>query len=378
LIWLSATMGPGIHTRATRCSRDFRKAGGLTAAWLKVVIWCWNERPATRGRTLELTGSGVNMTGSIQQQLARRVAKALQRLASVVALGAIGCSAMVQAADTFTAIPLADNIHLVQGPAGNTLVAADSDGLILIEGVPAEQADDYLAFVKQLTGQGRIKALVNTHWHPESAGLNATLAGTGTQVIAHFNTRQWLGSTIRQRGDTILHTPVAPEDLPDTVFHDKYSIPFGSGSIELGYLLQAHTDGDIYASFPQQKIFFTGPVLRADGWSVVDETTTGFIGGMMDALEAIDAMTAADTTFVTAGGPAMDKAGFTVLKNLYKGLYDAMVAELRKARSAEEVVIANPAAGLKPEWGDASAFLDQGFRSFYGHLRNTRHVGVMP
>jgi hypothetical protein len=55
-----------------------------------------------------------------------------------------------------------------------------------------------------------------------------------------------------------------------------------------------------------------------------------------------------------------------------------MVALLRQSRSAEEVVIANPAVGLKPEWGDPSEFLDEGFRSFYGHLRDTRHVGVMP
>lgn len=278
----------------------------------------------------------------------------------------------------FSASEVAEHVHLVQGAAGNTLVAVDSDGLILVEGVPAGQAEAYLDFVRELTGQQRIKVLVNTHWHPESAGLNAHLAGTGTQVIAHFNTRQWLGATIRQRGDTILHTPVAADALPNTVFHDRYSIPFRDGSIELGYLIHAHTDGDIYASFPDQKLFFTGPVLRADGWSVVDEATNGFIGGMLDALVAIDGMTQADTRIVPASGPVLDKAANGELLALYQGLFDAMVAELRKSRSAAEVVIANPAAGLKPEWGDASDFLDQGFRSFYGHLRSTRHVGVMP
>lgn len=308
------------------------------------------------------------------------------RLAGAVRIQALWLSLLLagawvlpaQAATEFSATQVAEHVHQVQGPAGNTLVAVDSDGLILIEGVPAEQADDYLAFVRELTDETRIKVLVNTHWHPESAGLNASLAGTGTQVIAHANTKQWLGSTIRQRGDTILHTPVAADDLPDTIFYDKYSIPFRNGSIELGYLLQAHTDGDIYALFPQQKLLFTGPVLRADGWSVVDETTNGFIGAMLDALLALDALVADDFTVVTAGGPALDKAGYTQLVALYQGLFDAMVAELRKSRSAEEVVIANPAAGLKPEWGDPSAFLDQGFRSFYGHLRSTRHVGVMP
>jgi glyoxylase-like metal-dependent hydrolase (beta-lactamase superfamily II) len=301
-----------------------------------------------------------------------------RRLRSVVLLAGLVLGCEAGAAGRFSATELADHVHLVQGPSGNTLVAVDTDGLVLIEGVPAELADEYLDFVRELGGQQRIKALVNTHWHPESAGLNASVAGSGAQVIAHFNTRQWLGATIRKRGETILHTPVAKEALPDTVFHDNYSLPFRDGSIELGYLIHAHTDGDIYASFPQQQLFFTGPVLRADGWTVVDEATNGFIGGMMDALDAIDAMTTVATRIVPASGPVLDKAAFTELKTLYKDLFDAMVAELRKARSAEEVVAANPAAGLKPEWGDASDFLDQGFRSFYGHLRSSRHVGVMP
>jgi hypothetical protein len=52
-----------------------------------------------------------------------------------------------------------------------------------------------------------------------------------------------------------------------------------------------------------------------------------------------------------------------------------MVALLRQSKSPDEVIIANPAQGLKPEWGDPTAFLDEGFRSFYGHLRNGRQIG---
>src|SRR5690606_2935419 len=146
------------------------------------------------------------------------------------------------AAEAFTGSELADHLYLVTGPSGNTLVAADTDGLILVEGVPAALASDYLAFVTDLTGDTRIKSLVNTHWHPESAGLNAALAGDGIDIIAHANTRQWLGATIRVRGEEIIHTPVPEEQLPNRTFHSELSIPFRGASIELGYLLHAHTD----------------------------------------------------------------------------------------------------------------------------------------
>lgn len=281
-------------------------------------------------------------------------------------------------ADTFSATSLADNLWLVTGPSGNTLVANDSDGLVLIEGVPAAYGDEYLAFVKRTAGTDRIKALVNTHWHPESSGLNATLRAQGVDVIAHFNTMQWLGATIRRRGEEILHTPVPAAALPNKTFHDTLSIPFRGATIELGYLLQAHTDGDVYAWFPAQKVLYTGPAVRSDAWSTVDEATNGWIGGLMDGYDELAGFAADDVRIVPASGAVLDRAGFEAQMTLYKNLMAEMVNLLRQARSAEEVVMANPAVGLKPEWGSPDEFLDQGFRSFYGHLRDTRHVGQMP
>jgi glyoxylase-like metal-dependent hydrolase (beta-lactamase superfamily II) len=282
------------------------------------------------------------------------------------------------AAETFSSEQLADHVHLVKGPSGNTMVAVDADGLILIEGVPAELADAYLGFIEQLTGEARIKTLVNTHWHPESSGLNAALAAEGAEIIAHANTRQWLSATIRKRGEEIIHTPVPEAELPTVIFYDKHSIPFRNNSIELGHLLQAHTDGDIYAFFPAANILYTGPAVRTDTWSTVDETTNGFMGGLTDAYDTLALIINADTRIIPGSGALLDKTGFDTQMTLYKNLMVEMVALLRSGRSAEEVVIANPAVGLNPEWGDSSAFLDQGFRSFYGHLRNSRHLGTMP
>lgn len=302
----------------------------------------------------------------------------IKRLFHVFVLATMALSIHANAADQFSARELAEHLYLITGPSGNTLVAADTDGLILVEGVPAEFAEDYLAFVRETAGDTRIKALINTHWHPESTGLNAALAGQDVEIIAHANTRQWLGATIRKRGEEILHTPVPEAQLPDRTFYSDLSVPFRGASIELGYLLHAHTDGDIYAHFPAHDILYTGPAVRSDSWSSVDEATNGFIGGLMDAYDALAALITDQTRIVPSSGPLLDKAGFDTQMTMYKNLMTEMVTLLRQSRSAEEVVIANPATGLKPEWGDPAEFLDQGFRSFYGHLRNGRHVGTMP
>jgi len=215
-----------------------------------------------------------------------------------------------------------------------------------------------------------------SHWHPEVTGLNAILGPQGVEIIAHENTRQWLGTTIRERGEKILHTPLPENQLPVTTFYwGSIDVPFRGDVIEVGYLLQSHTDGDIYAYFREADVLFTGPVIRTDGWAAVDESTNGFIGGITDAYDTLGTIVGEGTVIVPSSGELIGKTEFDELAVLYEGLKEEMVVLLRQSRGPDEVLMANPAQGLKPEWGDPSEFLDEGFRSFYGHLRNGRQIG---
>jgi len=281
-----------------------------------------------------------------------------------------------RAAENFTSTEVADDIYVVTGPAGNTMVAADEDGLILVDGVPAQYADEYLAFVEDVTGIEHVKTLILSHWHPEVTGLNAILGPQGVEIIAHENTRQWLGTTIRERGETVVHSPMPDNTLPNRTFYwGELDVPFGNDVIQVGYLLQSHTDGDIYAWVKGADVLYTGPVIRTDSWATVDETTNGFIGGITDAYDALSRIVTEDTVVVPASGSVIGKVEFEELNAMYTALKADMVSLLRQSLGPDEVIEANPAQGLKPQWGDASAFLDEGFRSFYGHLRNGRQIG---
>jgi glyoxylase-like metal-dependent hydrolase (beta-lactamase superfamily II) len=290
-------------------------------------------------------------------------------------IASLGTS-VAAAAENFSMSEITDHVFHVQGPTGNTLVAVDNDGLILVDGVPTEFAREYLEFVREKTGIDTIKTLVLSHWHPEVTGLNSVLGPQGIEIVAHENTRQWLGSTIRQRGETVLHTPMAVEQLPNRTFYwGTIELPFRDDIIEVGYLLQSHTDGDVYALVRDANVLYTGPAIRTDSWATVDETTNGFIGGVTDAYDSLGQLINADTVIVPAAGSLLSEEGFDEQAAMYKALKEEMVAMLRQSLSPEEVVIANPAEGLRPEWGDSSEFLDEGFRSFYGHLRNGRQIG---
>jgi glyoxylase-like metal-dependent hydrolase (beta-lactamase superfamily II) len=273
---------------------------------------------------------------------------------------------------------LSKDIFLIRSPSGNTLVLKDRDGLILVEGVSTDQADSYLQFLTELTGLSYVKMLFNTHWHDHSSGLNSAVRKQGGHVFAHANTEQWLGATIRQRGQNIVHLPVPEEDLPNKIFRDFATIDWQHGTIELGYLLQAHTDGDFYVRLREQNVIFTGPVMRQNDWANVDALSNGFIGSLTDAQLKLLSLQNADTVIVPASGRVMNQVEFRAQNESYLAIKEQMVALLRQSKSAQEVIEINPTSGMGAEWGDPSDFLEQGFISFFGHLRETRHVGVMP
>ncbi len=297
-------------------------------------------------------------------------------LKHLLMLGMLLLSWTVHASENFAISTIDDHLYVVTGPAGNNLVAADADGLILVDGVPEQYALEYLGFVREETGVDTIKTLIISHWHPEITGINAIIGEQGIEIIAHENTRQWLGTTIRERGEKILHTSLPKNQLPTRTFYwGTIDVPFRGDRIEIGYLPQAHTDGDLYVRVIGADVLYTGPAIHSDGWSVVDVATNGFIGGLMDAHDSLSRMIGENTVIVPASGPIMDKVEFDEQVAMYKGINTEMIALLRQSRGPDEVLVANPAKGLKPEWGDPADFLDQGFRSFYGHLRNGRHIG---
>ena len=53
---------------------------------------------------------------------------------------------------------------------------------------------------------------------------------------------------------------------------------FGAEPIEYGYLMQAHTDGDIYVYFPGPNILMAGGVAGGNCYPVLDFDTGGWIG----------------------------------------------------------------------------------------------------
>jgi len=88
------------------------------------------------------------------------------------------------------ATKLAGNISMLEGAGGNIGVSVGSDGILIVDDQFAPLADKIRAALKTL-GEGKLKFILNTHWHGDHTGSNAVF-GPEAPIIAQTNVRKRL------------------------------------------------------------------------------------------------------------------------------------------------------------------------------------------
>jgi glyoxylase-like metal-dependent hydrolase (beta-lactamase superfamily II) len=258
---------------------------------------------------------------------------------------------------------------LIQGAGGNILAASGEDGVTMVDAGTAARAADTLAAVEQAFPGQPLRTLFNTHWHPEQTGGNLAAARAGARIVAHANTRLWLTTDVTWpwSGETV--DPLPEEDWPTEIFYnERQASGAGAARAEYAYMLQAHTDGDIWVRFPEANIICSGGVLSADRWPVFDWWTGGWFGGQVEALETMLQIVDDQTIIVPSDGPVFGRAELQAQRDMFADLFlhfrDRL---LYMGLSPDEAVDQRPTAGLRPEWGDPDPFVIRAFQSLWGY-----------
>jgi len=267
-------------------------------------------------------------------------------------------------------VRLADNMSVVIGPDANVLIADSDDGLIFVDGGHVSWSDALLAAVAEQFGSRPMSALFNTHWHVEQTGLNQVLGEQGAQIIAHENTKLWLGTEVWARWSDIKYPPLPEAALPTLTFYDSGAVQLAERRVEYGYMLNAHTDGDIWVFFPEENVLVAGGLVSNAGWPVIDWWTGGWIGGMLDGFDSLLEVANENTRIVPASGPLMSLADLRSQQQMYLTIFERIHSMLRQSMGTEEVLAAKPTAEYDAEWGDPQQFVTLAFQSTWGHLRD--------
>jgi len=264
---------------------------------------------------------------------------------------------------------LAEGLLLIQGAGCNVLAVRDGDGLVFIDGGLKANGKALLALAQKETSTRAVHALVNTHWHPEQTGLNEPLGKQGTKIIAHANTRLWLSTTVRYTPDGPPIGPLPASGLPTQTTYGTGELKAGDETLQYGYLLQAHTDGDLYVKLKKANVLVTGGVVAGGTWPTADWVTGGWINGTVSGYRALIGQCDDNTRVVTANGSRLySRADLTAEVDAISKVADQLGKMMRAGYGPEDMLAANPAKDYAQKLGDPTQFLTESFKSLWPRL----------
>ena len=285
-----------------------------------------------------------------------------------------------------TAREIAKGVTLISSAGVNVVTVRGPDGAVLVDGGLAEHAPALVDLAMRQTGTRKVDTLFNTSWRPERTGANDLLGGQGTRIIAHENTRLWMGTEIWVRWEGKTYAPRAKPARPNKTFYTTGSMALGHETVDYGYLPQAHTDGDIYAYFRKANVLVCGGMLSSHGWPLIDWATGGWIGssaksavlnvipipvygGMNPSLLALIDLADDRTIIVPGQGPVMTRADLKAQSAMYTKISERLRDQLYAGKGTREVVASAPTREFDARMGgDPTQFVTLAFESIWGHL----------
>jgi cyclase len=265
---------------------------------------------------------------------------------------------------------LADALFVVSGAGCNVVVArGPGGGATMVDGGLKERSVDLLSLVRNELSIARIDTLFNSCWHPDRTGVNEALGAAGTRIMAHENTRLWLSRDVTRPWDnnrTIKRLP--PEACPNSTFYAAGTVDVSGLEVGYGYLLQAHTDGDIYVRFPTENVLVTGAAISTSTWPLLDWWTGGWIGGLVDAFDALLAVTDENTRIVPGDGRVLTRAELVAQRQMYLTIFDRLSKLFFAGTEPADMLAAKPTKEFEDRLGDSELFLRLAFRGFGLHF----------
>jgi glyoxylase-like metal-dependent hydrolase (beta-lactamase superfamily II) len=267
---------------------------------------------------------------------------------------------------------LTERLSLITAGGTNVLAYAGAEGLVLVDSGAPERTADLMAAVRQVwtspAGGPQSVTLFNTHWHVEHTGGNEAIRQAGgTTIIAHENTRQWMATPVWSPTEDRYREPRPAAARPDKTFYDSGSMTTARERIEYGYLIAAHTSGDIYIRFRDANVVAVGDVASPVRDPELDWFTGAWIGGRVDAMARLLTMSDDRTRIVPGYGPVMTKAQLQAEHDVMKTICDRVFDLVRKGDESTDMLKAGVLNGLPRTWKDPQRFVYDVQKGLWAH-----------
>jgi glyoxylase-like metal-dependent hydrolase (beta-lactamase superfamily II) len=264
-------------------------------------------------------------------------------------------------------VRLNDRLSLLTSGRTNVVVLPAPEGLVLVDSGAPESSDRLLASVRQLSPSGRVGTVFNTHWHTENTGANEALRQGGATIVAHENTRLWMATPVWIPAEDRYRQPRPGTAHPNKTFYTDGSMNAGGERIDYGYLIEAHTSGDIYVFFRESNVLAVGDVASPARDPELDDLAGAWLGGRVDAMSRLLELSNAGTRIVPGYGPVMSRAELLADRDMMKTIYERAVDLVREGASADDMIEAGLLRGLTRTWSDPHTFVRAVHKGLWAH-----------
>lgn len=299
------------------------------------------------------------------------IAGAIGGVAGIALLGQTPSTATAkQRAPTLKSTALGDGLTLIEGAGGNVVTLANAAGVLMVDGGSADHSAALIKLVSQQSGKRPVTTLFNTHWHWDHTGSNEKLSKAGAKIIAHENTKLWLGADFFVEWENHAYKPRPTAALPTETFYQSGQLNFADESIVYGHLPRAHTDGDLYVWLPARNVLIAGDLLSVGAYPVLDYSTGGWIGGMLDASKALLDLSNEQTRIIPGTGPVQSRADLQAQYEMLKTMKERLTGMMKKGMGADDMLAAEATKEFDAHWGDPRLFVANAYRGMWGHVRS--------
>jgi cyclase len=262
---------------------------------------------------------------------------------------------------------LTEKMTVVDGGGANVLAFSAADGLVLVDSGAPKSGDRVMASLKGLTSGAKVQTLFNTHYHLDQTGNNELFAAAGAKIIAHERTLDWMSTDYWVPSEDRYEKARPKAARPTETFQITGTLQAGTEQIDYGYLLLAHTSGDIYVYFKTSNVLAVGDVASPLRDPALDYFTGAWIGGRVDGMDLVLKLSNDQTRIVPAYGPVMTRAEFKAERDIMDEVRARLFKQVREGDGPQDMLEGGVLKGLARTWKDPYKFLYDACKGLWAH-----------
>ncbi|MGX7895772.1 MBL fold metallo-hydrolase [Tsuneonella sp. HG222] len=170
------------------------------------------------------------------------------------------------------------NVYKIFGAGGNTTVFLMDDGVAIVDTKLANNGQKILDEIRKVSDKP-VTLVINTHSHPDHNGSNQFFKDQRptVEVVAQANTALRMSKPVGPM----------PANPATRQFGDTMTLGSGKNRIDLYYTGPAHTDGDAFVVFANDKVMAMGDAMAWSMAPLIDGNSGGSAVKAADTMERL-------------------------------------------------------------------------------------------